>query len=521
MLNKLNNKISFFFILILIGCSGNQSQQTRPSPVENIKNDLQVLSNSNQKKLEFFPTANRIRENVASFIIIINDRQNKIFNFLDNNIIEDQEQNDLNIISNQEKDKFSDLIFDLENFTTYLPVDSKSYSSIKNGTENLKTKYSTFNLSISGSISDQNIDDIEKTSIESNNRALTEELKILESLLPLPPDSLETGSAFIFETDSVDLFFEVVKNVDEINSEMEKLRMTIKEYESSKNEMNSFLEREKKLNEELNLNKSKIDQLNAKIDTSRNLQNLQKDSLSSIIRITDTNLKNQLSNLSLSITDSITKQSSQTDSLFFSLGTNMAVFQNQVDSLKSVVRYYDIAEKGLPEIDEDVLNILKLPKLKNKITLKNGTIVVGHKIAENLDIIVLETTVGKLVIEKDYILEYDEQFFPGPKVEFLGKYKKIEYPDREEFFGKVKNIGKKRADFVKITFFLWSSTTDALGVGDAMVDGSTTRFDTGVISDASLNPGQTGNYHVIVPKQINSNIEYRTNEVSWRDYKGK
>ena len=49
----------------------------------------------------------------------------------------------------------------------------------------------------------------------------------------------------------------------------------------------------------------------------------------------------------------------------------MAVFQNQVDSLKSVVRYYDIAEKGLPEIDEDVLNILKLPKLKNKITLKN------------------------------------------------------------------------------------------------------------------------------------------------------
>ena len=54
-----------------------------------------------------------------------------------------------------------------------------------------------------------------------------------------------------------------------------------------------------------------------------------------------------------------------------------------------------------------------------------------------------------------------------------------------------------------------------------MVDGSTTRFDTGVISDASLNPGQTGNYHVIVPKQINSNIEYRTNEVSWRDYKGK
>ena len=56
-----------------------------------------------------------------------------------------------------------------------------------------------------------------------------------------------------------------MKNVDEISAEMEKLRMTIKEYEISKTEMNSFLEREKKINQELNLNKSKINQLNAKI----------------------------------------------------------------------------------------------------------------------------------------------------------------------------------------------------------------------------------------------------------------
>ena len=54
-----------------------------------------------------------------------------------------------------------------------------------------------------------------------------------------------------------------------------------------------------------------------------------------------------------------------------------------------------------------------------------------------------------------------------------------------------------------------------------MVDGITTRFVTGVISDASLKPGQTGDYHVIVEKQENTKIAYRTNEVSWRDYKVK
>ena len=84
----------------------------------------------------------------------------------------------------------------------------------------------------------------------------------------------------------------------------------------------------------------------------------------------------------------------------------MTVFQSQVDSLKSVVRYYDIAEKGLPEIDEDVLNILKLPKLKNKITLKNGTIVVGHKIAENLDIIILGSLIPGRFIAKSEVANW-------------------------------------------------------------------------------------------------------------------
>ncbi len=199
----------------------------------------------------------------------------------------------------------------------------------------------------------------------------------------------------------------------------------------------------------------------------------------------------------------------------------MSFFRTQIDSLKGVVRYYEFAEKGLPELDEDVLNILKLPVLRHKITLKNGTVIVGYKFAENLDVIVMETTLGKLVIDQDYILKYDEQYFPGPKVEFVGDYEKIEYPNREEFLGRVRNIGKKRADFVKVTFFLWASTTDPLGVGGAMVDGATTKFTTGVISDASLEPGQMGTYRVVVEKQKSTRISYRTNEVTWRDYKAK
>ena len=306
-----------------------------------------------------------------------------------------------------------------------------------------------------------------------------------------------------------------------MTKEMEELRQTVADYGTAKQEMVSFLDREKKLTTDLEESKSRIDQLSARIDTTRTTQTQVADSMGTVIRQTDAALKDQIGNLSVSIVDSITSQKSESDSLFFSLGTSMSFFRTQIDSLKGVVRYYEFAEKGLPELDEDVLNILKLPVLRHKITLKNGTVIVGYKLAENLDVIIMETTLGKLVIDQNYILEYDEQYFPGPKVEFVGDYEKIEYPNREEFLGRVRNTGKKRADFVKVTFFLWDSTTDPLGVGEAMVDGATTKFTTGVISDASLEPGQMGTYRVLVEKQKGTKISYRTNEVTWRDYKAK
>ena len=298
-----------------------------------------------------------------------------------------------------------------DRFIGYLPTDSKSYATTTKGRNNLESKYASYSLSVSGSAIDQVIDEIEKSAIESNARALVEELRTIESALPLPPDSLETGSTFIFESDSVDLFFEVVKSVEEMTKEMEELRQTVADYGTAKQEMVSFLDREKKLTTDLEESKSRIDQLSARIDTTRTTQTQAVDSMGTVIRQTDAALKDQIGNLSVSIVDSITSQKSESDSLFFSLGTSMSFFRTQIDSLKGVVRYYEFAEKGLPELDEDVLNILKLPVLRHKVTLKNGTVIVGYKLAENLDVIIMETTLGKLVIDQNYILEYDEQYF--------------------------------------------------------------------------------------------------------------
>ena len=508
--------------LLIWGCGGSQAPQSRPSPPKPATTaQVPTAGGSAQERLEFFPTANRARENIGTLITLSESRIDATITALSDELITTSENSEITSLQSQEETTFKDLIFDLDAFIGYLPTDSKSYATTTKGRNNLEAKYASYSLSVSGSAIDQVIDEIEKSAIESNARVLVEELRTIESALPLPPDSLETGSTFIFESDSVDLFFEVVKSVEEMTKEMEELRQTVADYGTAKQEMVSFLDREKKLTTDLEESKSRIDQLSARIDTTRTTQTQVADSMGTVIRQTDAALKDQIGNLSVSIVDSITSQKSASDSLFFSLGTSMSFFRTQIDSLKGVVRYYEFAEKGLPELDEDVLNILKLPVLRHKITLKNGTVIVGYKLAENLDVIIMETTLGKLVIDQNYILEYDEQYFPGPKVEFVGDYEKIEYPNREEFLGRVRNVGKKRADFVKVIFFLWDSTTDPLGVGEAMVDGATTKFTTGVISDASLEPGQMGTYRVLVEKQKGTKISYRTNEVTWRDYKAK
>ena len=510
-------------LAMIWGCGGSQAPQSRPSPPKPIATTAQVptAEGSAQERLEFFPTANRARENIGTLITLSESRVDATITALSDELITTSENSEMTGLQSQEEATYKDLIFDLDAFIGYLPTDSKSYAATTKGRNNLEAKYASYSLSVSGSASDEVMDEIEKSAVESNARALMEELRTIESALPLPPDSLETGSTFIFESDSVDLFFEVVKSVEEMTKEMEELRQTVADYGAAKQEMVSFLDREKKLTTDLEESKSRIDQMSARIDTTRTMQAQAADSMGTVIRQTDAALKDQIGNLSVSIIDSITSQKGKSDSLFFSLGTSMSFFRTQIDSLKGVVRFYDIAEKGLPELDEDVLDILKLPVLRHKITLKNGTIIVGFKLAETLDVIIMETTLGKLVIDQNYILEYDEQYFPGPKVEFVGDYEKVEFPNYEEFLGRVRNIGKKRADFVKVTFFLWASTTDPLGVGEAMVDGTTTKFTTGVISDASLEPGQMGTYRVVVEKQKGTRISYRTNEVTWRDYKAK
>ncbi len=83
--------------------------------------------------------------------------------------------------------------------------------------------------------------------------------------------------------------------------------------------------------------------------------------------------------------------------------------------------------------------------------------------------------------------------------------------------GSVKNIGGRRADFVKINFVFrkdWSGNTKAL---TSFVKGSFHTFESGITSDASVLPGATAVAELYVPKSFGTFIGY-SYTIDWEDY---
>ncbi len=519
-----------FSAVAVFSCGGKKPKPTPITPFAIPEAGEAAISAFPEGKIDFFPLAERARNDIVNLIKLSDSRVDGTFTAMEDGVLSEEENKELVEIQNQEIATYQDLITTLDSFLQFLPEGGEVDQNLTKGRESLVAKYESYFRSFDAGLTDQSLDPLEKTAIESNARSLINELQFIESFLPLPFDSLLVGPTFVIEADSVDLFFEVVRDIEEMTKELEELRMTVEQFRRAKGEMETFLNREKLLKDQLEENQVEIQKLYAELDTTRADQREEFDlldkrilseteTLSRQIRQMDEDIRTDISELAIDIADSISSQKSESDSLFFSVGTNLEFMREEIDSIKGLVRYYDIAEKGLPIIDEEVLNILKLPTLRHKLTLKNGTIVIGLILAENMDIIIMQTTIGKLVIEKDFIAKYNEKEFPGPKVVFEGDYKVQEYADREEFIGWVKNVGLKRADFVKISFFLWGATTDPVGVGSALVDGNVVKFATGVISDASIEPEMTARYRVVVEKQPGIKVAYRTNTVKWREYK--
>ena len=204
---------------------------------------------------------------------------------------------------------------------------------------------------------------------------------------------------------------------------------------------------------------------------------------------------------------------------FFEIKSSIDVLRQQVDSLKKIISVYEEGKGAMPNINEELLDLIKIPQLRHRIELQNGTVVNGEIIEEDDLGIIVQTSIGQLAIEKDKIIDIDEDLPPLAKVEIINEPFVDIYTDREEITGTLKNIGTKRADFVRIIANLWSPTTELLYQDSVFVSGQNTKYYTGIKSITSLDPGSITEFKMTIPVNSEDEVSYRTYEVRWESYK--
>ena len=190
--------------------------------------------------------------------------------------------------------------------------------------------------------------------------------------------------------------------------------------------------------------------------------------------------------------------------------------QAQIDSLKTLMKLYKKDQK-IPTIREELLDLIQVPERLHRITLQNGTVIIGEIIEEMNDKIILKTNIGKLVLNQDSILKIDEEFPPSAKIEFIEDPLVNSIDGKEIVTGTVINTGGKRGDFVRIIANLWTETTGLAAQDSAFINGSEFTFNSGVRSDTALEPEQNASFQIEVNLPRTTKIQYRTFDIRWED----
>ena len=195
-----------------------------------------------------------------------------------------------------------------------------------------------------------------------------------------------------------------------------------------------------------------------------------------------------------------------------------------------------------------------------EIILKNGSTVFGKIIYQDDKSLKVETLIGYLIIDRaqvvrivdnvitedtqEYVPEQIRESYTPPPMPKLAqpRYTSSNNSARNAsakfsancvlvgnisekkdgqgniiFDGEIKNIGGRRADFVKVDFVFrknWSGETKTL---TTFIKGSYNTFDTGIVSDASMLPGAIGKFDLYVPQDFGAFIGY-SYVIDWEEY---
>tara|TARA_B100000686_G_C16685801_1_gene914720 strand:+ start:119 stop:895 length:777 start_codon:yes stop_codon:yes gene_type:complete len=200
--------------------------------------------------------------------------------------------------------------------------------------------------------------------------------------------------------------------------------------------------------------------------------------------------------------------------LFYTVEPKLEDIESEIALLKEKVIQYE-SQLSTPNFNTEILKLLKNPTIKHEIQLSNGTIIQGVIIYENADQLIVETQIGQLQINKTEIVRTEDVLPPIANLEFVGNAIEEIYQNQRAYKGSIKNNGLKRADFVRVIYTVHDENSDIIAIDSAFVSGTKKMFNSGIISDASINPGDFADFYVIIEIPNQTDIKYSLRDIRW------
>ena len=220
-------------------------------------------------------------------------------------------------------------------------------------------------------------------------------------------------------------------------------------------------------------------------------------------------------------------------------------YNSEIEKMQSQIKLLtnEISKiKAYKEIWAEPLSIYN-----KKIIMINGSSIFGNILSQDDIALTVETLIGTIIIPKTDIIrivdnysskdeeivgeidilkssteqETENNNYPNSaKIILLGDFSE-ELDDNYNTIlsGKVKNIGKKRADFIKINFTVYKDKQTQKSSSDftVFIKGESREFENNIISNSSLSEKSVGSFSVIIPSDFGPFTSY-TYTMDWEQY---
>ena len=180
--------------------------------------------------------------------------------------------------------------------------------------------------------------------------------------------------------------------------------------------------------------------------------------------------------------------------LFYTVNPKLEDIESEMALLKEKVIQYE-SQISTPNFNTEILKLIKTPNIKHEIQLSNGTIIQGTIVYENANEMIVETQIGQLKINKNEIIKIEDILPPIAILEFVGDGVEEIYQDKRAYNGTLKNLGLKRADFVRVIYSMYDENSNLITSDSTFISGDSKRYNSGIVSDAALEPNNFANYY--------------------------